>query len=201
MVIGAGGPYQQPTLGTATELLATYFPIDPITPGLIVQQANGAYTPCTAAELHDGSDLTGWLLTVSGDGAQAGNAVVDGIFSVGDHLQIQPVGSIDFLRVTMRAEVTGNPGSTAVIYGFRRGSFLPTNILPDDYLSAPIGALANISYDYPNDVTGLPWILVDVYTQAWGFRLNLQNFDVSDANVIHLYEWKVDIYGKRLIQP
>lgn len=201
MVIGVGGPYRQVSVGTVTELLASYFPTDPITPDFLIQQGNASDSHCLAAALHDGSDLTGWLLTVSGDGAVAGNAATQGTFLAGAAISYHDVGSVDFVRLTMRAEVTGSPGSTAVIYGQRRGTFLPTPTLPDDYLSAPVGALADVSFDYPVDIDGQPWQIANVYTQSWGFHMTCQNLGVADSNVIHLYEYQIDIYGKRLLPP
>lgn len=158
----------------------------------------------TALELRDGSDLTYDSEHAEGDGVQQGNAMKRSAWTAVLTQSVAPIQSIDFVRVTVRAMVTPNNGSTAVIYMYYDGSRL-THVAPgDDYLLPPPDAFSfnDKYYDYlTNLITGLPWTPSDVSIlvapHVWEFEELCETFTEFDANDMRISDVKIEVWGVR----
>lgn len=142
----------------------------------------------TAAEAHDASDTTYEGIAVQGDGG--GNS--GDLLAYTDHaIQTASVsGPISFVRVVMRARVTGTNAQGTVqarIGGASQGS--AANLT---------ASYVGYSFDFPLDPgTSDDWTNALINGQSWGAELHAQESDADfpAAATLRMTEWEVQVWG------
>jgi hypothetical protein len=163
-----------------------------------VTGGTGSTVDATAAQLRDGDDTTADTVTANGDGVSQGQVNKDVTFTLGAVEALRPVNSIELVRILMRGQVQGDPGSTAVIHARYDGETMPGAVSPDDYLLPPPDAFVPTwhFHDYAVDPrTGLAWDRTNLLSHEWGFRQLLETFSEFDSNTMAVCEMRVQLWG------
>lgn len=198
LVLAAGGG----PVGLAKRV--TLYPDSNYSSVITLSSGTETHLNATPAQLHDGLDSTADEVVAHGDGLIEGNVTKDVGFRLGAAVVHHPLNTISFVRIRIRAEATGDPLASIVIFVWQGGSSftLPSPgppRQPDDFLSDPVGTLGWAQKDYVPSadlVVGFPATsLADLQSYDWGFSMRDLTFDPFSNTGIRTIEYEMEVWG------
>ncbi len=178
-------PGGEPGSSTTPVLQETLLATGARSSNLVVISGGVSEAANTAAGTHDGSDSTADQLQVAGDSVDIGQGTLEVLYTVTTSVFS---GTIDFVRIICRAQVTDPQGSGVIIGDIGTNTFGVAVPLTNAYASYTLETDVD-----PGD--GLPWTTAKINSYQWGFLITAQSGDPNDASDSEVTEMRVEVWG------